>query len=187
MMRTMLQERHRPLFSSLNHEQMDLVWQRVVQAWPADMRGFLGNPPDCPTKLFETCREAGLDHARVVLSLAREYDLVGRATIEALVGRPIVPWAATVEAARPAPPRPVKAQEDDEEGEGEESGGSHLDRMVVVSVNPVNPHREGTKAWREYNRWVVGKTVAELLQKGMSRRAARRGPRNGWVILEEPK
>jgi hypothetical protein len=174
--RTMLQERHRPLFSALAPEQMTLVWDRVVRAWPTDMRQFLGTTPNSPEGLFEVCRDAGLDHARVVLSLATEYDTVGRGTIETLVGHPIVPWATTVAAENNLrnPPKlpPVYTQ-------------SLPDQRVVLSVNPVNPHREGTTAWAEYRRWVVGKTVDELLRGGMSRRAMRRGPRNGWVVLGE--
>lgn len=185
-MRTMLQERHRPYFISLNSEQMDLVWRRVVEAWPVDMREFLGTPPGCPTNLFETCRMAGLDHARVVLALAREHGTLGRSTIETLVGHPIVPWAETVEAARPPSPNrfvipPIKEGEEDSELQ------KTLDRSIVISVQEENPHREGTRAWTEYRRWVVGKTVGELIQRGMSRRAARRGPRNGWVKVELPK
>lgn len=175
-MKTMLQERHRPLFASLAPEQMALVWNRVVEAWPADMRKFLGSEPSSPGDLFEVCREAGLDHARVVLSLAREIQPLGITAIETLVGRPILPWAATVEAeerirnppkARPAPP-PVKPP----------------DARMVELVQKPNPHREGTGMWKAYEKWEVGKTVGELTQRGMPARSIRRDVRHGYVVVK---
>lgn len=179
-MRTVLQERHRPLFANLNIFQTELVWNKVVETWPGDMRSKTYQPT-CGEELFVVCRDAGLDHARVVLSMAREHSLMGVAAIETLVGKPIAPWAATVAAqaqaqagvvapAPAAPPSPPKT------------------RRVVLSVCPVNPHRPGTVAHTEFAKWRVGATLDELLQKGMQPRAIRRGPRRGWVVLgdEEP-
>jgi hypothetical protein len=174
-MRTMLQERHRHLFSALAPEQMTLVWNRVVQAWPTDMRQFLATPPNNSGGLFEVCRDAGLDHARVVLSLATEYNAVGRGTIETLVGHPIVPWAATVEAEeRLRNPPPVRSTVT--------PAIKVHDARVVISVAP-NPHREDTGMYRAYQRWVVGAVVGDLLQRGMPSRSVRRDIRHGYVVV----
>lgn len=175
-MRTQLQERHRPLFASLDESQMHLVWDRVVAAWPGDMRKFVGSPPDSPGGLFETFRDAGLDHARVVLSLAREYEPFGRQVIETLVGHPIIPWAESVEARAPAPP--VKKTD--------AVVAKEPDARVVLEVAEANPHREGTGAHKAYQKWRVGATIGELVQKGMPARSVRRDVRHGHVKLGAP-
>jgi hypothetical protein len=171
-MRTILQEYHRSFFASLDPDQTELVWSKVIEVWPGDMRPFSSICPTCGEDLFEFCRDAGLDHARVVLALAREHEPLGVGAIETLVGQPIKPWAASVQAKAgvptPVAPPPQVAP---------------TDVRVVLSINITNPHREGTTAWAEFNRWEVGKTMGQLIQKGMSRRAARRGPRNGWITL----
>lgn len=171
-MRTLLQERHRPLFANLAPDQTALVWSRVTEAWPGDLRPFKDQCPVCGEELFEICRNAGLDHARVVLSMAREIEAPGVKAIEALVGHPILPWAASVEAAT-ALGQPARVV----------ASPPPRDTRVVVSVAPGNPHHPGSKAHADYAKWRVGKTIDELVQCGMSKRAARRGPRRGWVVL----
>lgn len=180
-MRTMLQERHRPAFAVLTPEQMDLVWGRVVTSWPADMRKFLGSPPSTPGELFETCRDAGLDHARVVLSLAMESNPLGRGTLEALVGRPIAPWAASVEAAQMIHHVNVNG---DERPKKVAAPRSAPDTRVVVEVLEPNPHREGTAMWKAYKKWRVGASIVELSQTGMPARSIRRDIRHGYIKVE---
>lgn len=173
-MRTVLTERHQPRFAGLTPEQTCRVWHCVCAAWPED----LGNPAEevsDPALLFEICRGAGLDHARVVLALAREHDAVGRGAIECLVGRPIACWAPAVVAPLPSPaPAAVPPS-------GPPAGPYAADARVVRAVAPGNPHRPGTTAHADYARWRVGRTLAQHVAAGMSRRALRRGLRMGWV------
>jgi hypothetical protein len=172
-MRTMLEDRHLPHFTALDAEQTRRVWACVRAAWPADVDAT--ESIEDPVQLFQACRGAGLDHARVVLALARQHDAVGTAAIAALVGRPIAPWL---------PPAPVVAAPVPVAALATPSGAYAADSRVVLAVAPSNPHRPGTDAFEDYARWRVGRTLAQHVAAGMPRRALRRGLRNGWVVVE---
>jgi len=175
--RTQLQERHRALFSSLDHNQTTLVWDRVSKAYSTEFSKVGWPPPSNGGEVFEICREAGLDHARVVLSLARESDNFGRGTIEALIGRPIVPWAESVEAANGAGLSYVVSKPQTK----------REDTRVVVSVIP-NPHKKiGSQMQVDYAYWRVGDTVQECRDRGLSARSVRRDVRHGHVVLGAPR
>ena len=153
--RTMLQDRHLPKFQALPPDVAALVCQRLIANG--------GLPVHQPTvhsgdELFEVCRERGLDHAGVVLSLARETSHQGLRAIETLVGRPISPWASsTADKAAAATPKP----------RGVAAPRVHeTDPMVVVFV-PSNPKRPGTEGWRRFELWKIGYTVAELKAEGL--------------------
>jgi hypothetical protein len=172
--RTILEDRHLSRFTSLDAAQTARVWACVHAAWPEDVGPAPEEVRD-PALLFQLCRGAGLDHARVVLALAREHDAVGTAAIAALVGRPIAPWvppAPAVPAPAPQPAQPT-------------AGGPYAaDSRRVLAVAPSNPHRPGTDAHADYLRWRVGHTLAQHVAAGMPRRALRRALRNGWIVVE---
>jgi len=193
---TQLQERHRPLFASLDSVETRFVWLHVARRWPRDT-SHVTYPPVDPDELFATCQEAGLDHARVVLSLAN-LNGAARPTIEKLIGHPILPWAESVEKkleARGAVSRGATA--------GLASGASSLpgssrtayktrakpakvDSRIVLSVKP-QPHKPGTLMHASYECWVVGDTVQACRNRGVIATGVRRDVRRGHVVLGGPK
>lgn len=154
-MRTMLQERHLPKFQALSPDIAALVCARLVANGGLPVHQ---TPVESGEQLFEVCREQGLDHAGVVLSLARETSSQGISAITTLVGRPISPWAAsTADKAAAAAPKP----------RGVAAPRAHeTDPLVVVFV-PANPKRPGTEGWTRFELWKVGYTVAELKAEGL--------------------
>jgi hypothetical protein len=202
---THLQERHRPLFAALDPQEAQFVWTKVRERWPRDV-DKTPDPSDMPDdgeSLFDLCRTAGLDHARVVLSLAN-LNGTARPTIEKLIGRPILAWGPSVEAAqealqaarlsrrRVAPGSGATAQGPDP---GRPGGGSpisgrasrttqpKIDNRLVASVAP-QPHRAGTEMYDAYLAWRVGDTVSECRERGVLARSLRRDVRRGYVVLK---
>ena len=175
-MRTILGERHQPRFEGLSPEGATLVLDRLVgcgalrRSAPRVQSGG---------ELFEVCRLAGLDHAGVVLTLAAETSVVGLRALEQLVGRPISPWAESVEArqalvekpptrgvaAAAAAPRPGDAQ-------------------WVVAVRP-NPKKPGSDTHVRYAQWVVGRTVRECLDAGLTRADLAWDVTRGFITLSD--
>ena len=155
-MRTILAERHIPRFAALSPAAAALTYERLKQhnALPLD----LPVQPETGEELYELCKSHGLDHAGVVLTLSRETSPIGLAAIEALVGKPIYPWAAgTAQAALAAQPKP----------RGVAVPRVHeTDNMIVVHI-PSNPKRPNTAGWERYNIWKVGYTVKELKDQGL--------------------
>ena len=157
-MRTILQERHRPLFATLGVPETHLVYARLMAA-RALPRELCKVEPQSGDELFGLCQQAGLDHAGVVLTMARETSSLGLSAITRLVGRPIAPWQATAErqkAEAPAPrPRGVAAARPQTEH-----------GMVVVSFVP-NPKKPNSAGWERYKFWRVGALVSECIAAGM--------------------
>jgi hypothetical protein len=200
-MQTMLQERHRPLFAALAPDEVEFVWNQVHQRWPEDTRGFYLAVPD-PYDLFTLCQTAGLDHARVVLSLAN-LNGAARPVIEKLIGRPIRPWAATVEAetlAREEARGAARQQGAQPAGTGPATtlpasrpaplatsrAPGKTDSRVVLAVAP-NPYKGETAMRSGYECWRVGDTVQACRNRGMGRNNARRDVRRGYVQVGAPR
>lgn len=157
-MRTILDERHQPRFEALSPICASLVLERLKQH--CALRTSTG-PVSSGAELFALCRDAGLDHAGVVLTLATETSRPGLQAIEVLVGHPIVEWSATV-AARAAtapklPARGVAVQKPRD-----------VDGKFVVSVVP-NPKKPGSATHIRFAQWVVGRTVAQCMSAGLTR------------------
>lgn len=188
---TILQERHLPRFAGLTPPMIHRVVARVAHRWPDAL------PPGTPTPetggaLFDLCRGAGLDHARVVLALAGDPDDLGRAIVEQLVGREIVPWAASVEAAQSAaaaghrghgaPLRATSRRID------AYATRRKADTRTVLSVADECPHKAGTRAAASWQYWVVGRTVQECRDAGdMHPVDVRRDIFNGDVKVGPPR
>jgi hypothetical protein len=192
---TRLQERHRPLFATLTPSEVEYVWDQVTNKWRADVEEYSNGHEvvvETPDQLFETCRSVGLDHARVVLSFAGEGG-AARPIIEKLIGRPIVPWGPTVEAAqaeaaaarasgRPTPPGSPPATRSPTTGPAKRS-----DTRIVVWIRDANPHRAGCEMAISFDKWRVGETVQQCRDRGVSARNVRRDVRHGHVRLEGVK
>lgn len=175
-MRTQLAERHRPLFAALAVPEAELVHQRLMASCP-DYRVARPTVPGSGEELFAMCQVAGLDHAGVVLTLARETSSTGRSAIEHLVGRAIRPWqetAAKQQADLPPPkPRGVAAVRAREE---------HT--MVVVSHVP-NPKKPGSAGHARFELWRVGALVSECIAAGMWPADVRWDLNKSFVVLAD--
>jgi hypothetical protein len=174
--RTVLGEQHQPRFAGLSPEGAALVLSRLV-----DCGALRRTTPrvESGLELFEVCRLAGLDHAGVVLTLAAETNMVGLRALEQLVGRPISPWAESVEAARAQVEKPpvrgvAAAAAAPRPGDGQ----------WVVAVRP-NPKKPGSDTHARYAHWVVGRTVRECLAAGLTRADLAWDVTRGFVTLSD--
>lgn len=182
---TCLQERHRPLFASLSDAEVMLVWHRVTMRWDT----CRPPPPVNANELFEMCQAAGLDHARVVLSLA-DMNGAARPILEKLIGKPIAPWAEAVTTAQGA----AVAGIDRGAGAAPARAAKPLaivpspvkvaDNRRVLAVKP-NPYRLDTTVAITYLKWRVGDTVDQCKARGLTAQSVRRDVRRGYVTLEE--
>lgn len=198
--RTKLEERHRPRFAALAPDLVTLVWIAVRTRWSEEPDFSLARTSrkiETADALFEVCRDAGLDHARVVLALAGDGRVEARAAIETLVGRPIRPWVEAVEADGLGPgPRGG--------GTGGSSGGGRypttprlaappstprraraapVDPRVVKAVAPC-PYKPSSARAEAYARWIPGARVDELVAGGLPRRSVCRDVQRGYVAVE---
>lgn len=190
---TYLQERHRPLFESLTTPEIDFVWTCVTKRWPADTHAFT-QPPVNPEELFTACKLSGLDHARVILSFA-SMNGSARPVLEKLIGAPIKPWAASVEAAQEtaaaAAGQGASSPATQGRAQGHQGLAAHrrpakVDTRVVVAVAP-QPHRVGSLMHTSYEHWSVGDTVQQCRDRGVIAMGARRDIRRGYVKVEAPR
>ena len=154
-MRVQLAERHFPKFLALTAEETSLVQQRLVSAKVLKKDDSINTGEE----LFHKCRSAGLDHAGVVLTLARETSPVGLSAIEHLIGHPIVHWHKN-------------ARLNQETSTINKLRGVAVPRerpentMVVVAFVP-NPKKQNTAGWERFKLWKLGSTVAECVAAGM--------------------
>ncbi len=109
----------------------------------------------------------GLGQADVVLALLRGPEDL-HACAEALVGRAIEILPG-VDLGRPPPPAAPEVPA--------------ADRRRVAAVAP-NPRLPTTGSFHRFKHFRVGRTVAQLLTRGVTRRDIREAQRNGWVRLE---
>lgn len=59
------------------------------------------------------------------------------------------------------------------------------DDRRLVHVTPVNPRQEGTDAHMRWCEYRVGRTIGQLIIRGVTKRDIRRAVRNGWIRVEE--
>lgn len=183
---TRLQERHRPLFESLTQDEARYVFARVRARWPRDLCGVAVDAVTNGAALFDACRAAGLDQARVVLALASQRaDVI----LEKLVGRPILPWATSVEAkllAAEQAARPGQAGRMRTSATAAQAApvAPPAGAALVVKVVKVNPHKPHSLAEVSYRKWRVGDTVAQCRERGLLAISARRDVRRGYVVVE---
>lgn len=160
--RPMLQERHRPNFSSLTHYEVIRTVVRLQQ----DLLLPRSAPyPIVATGdwLFDLCREAELDHAAVMFPLCREVDTIGVGALSKLLGHQLTVWKrpertvpkpVVTSDGRVVPPRPA---------------GTFSPDMVVLSVVASNPKKPGSSTWHRFAIWQPGRTVAECMRLGLTR------------------
>lgn len=119
--------------------------------------------------LYYRLRDRGLGHADLVLCLLRLNSATSISFAEELVGRPIThcpsfrlawPTNGAARARVDASPR-------------------------LVFVVPENPRLGNTRARERFEHFRVGRTVSQLLLRGVTRRDIRRATRKGWVKFQE--
>lgn len=179
MSQTRLESRHLERFAALTEDQVRMVVASAGRLWTHDTPGHPPAPlptvePRLGEDAFHYCQALGLDMALTILSLASEPTAIARGAVEALHGKPILPWASSVEEAAGKP-----------QEAGGPNGGSKralVDDRVVVSVAP-NPRKPDSEAGRAYVHWRAGDTVQACLDRGLTRRSVRRDVRHGHVVL----
>lgn len=176
-----LSERHHPQFTALAPAEAQLVWNRITQRWPDDTRA-VRQPPADGDELFDDCQLCGLDQVRVVLSVADLGNDTGRTVIEKLIGRPIIPWAASVEAKQDDPCDVC----DGPAAQAARHRKQPPDTRIVLSVGP-QPHTPGTLIHASYECWRVGDTVQQCRVRGVVRNGVRRDVLHGHVRLGAPR
>jgi len=176
-MRTMLGERHMPMFAALEVPEAHLVYSRLMAARALPPELCVAEPQS-GEELFGLCQRAGLDHAGVVLTMARETSDIGMSAIAHLVGRPIAAWQRAVSERQAAAPPPVRRGVAAVQPRAEHS-------MVVVSHVP-NPKKAGSAGWERYNLWQVGALVSECIAAGMWPADVRWDLSKGFVVLAAP-
>lgn len=161
----MLSHHHRTVAHlAANHLLKDLV------------RDHFGLP--IATALMPAMLARGLHQADLVLCLLRIRDAHSalRSAVEShittLVGSAIRACPSCLQLYNA---RPVKPQDEPRNSD---------DRRITY-VSPVNPRQEGTDAhmrWREFR---VGRTIGQLVVRGITKRDIHRAARNGWIKIEE--
>jgi hypothetical protein len=128
------------------------------------LRGYFHSPG---TTITATINDHNLGQADLVLALLRGPPTL-HAAAEALVGRPIVRLPPVMPKPLPKLPPPPETP--------------LADRRKVLAVAP-NPRLPTTPAFHRYREVRVGRTVAQLLRRGVTRKDVREAVRNGWVRL----
>jgi hypothetical protein len=174
-MRTLLSTRHLPAFEALEGNNISRIVDRLTSNKDIEK----GTTAVTGAELFEICKRAGLDQARVVLALARETDDIGVKTIEVLVGKPIQPW-------QPKWERPTKAPTQVRVPRPNISGlpNPTLD-MVVTAVMP-NPKKPSSESYARFAKWKVGLTLRQCLEAGITRGDVKWDTERGFVTLADP-
>lgn len=117
----------------------------------------------------------GLGQADLVLALLRlrdHHDGVRKmceAHIAVLIGHPICIGPACLQSYRTGTTRVVKSRDD---------------RRIVFTV-PDNPRQPNTGAHLRWCEYRVGRTVGQLLVRGVTKRDVRKAIAKGWIKLEE--
>jgi hypothetical protein len=97
---------------------------------------------------------------------------IARATephIAALVGHPILVGPACLQSYRTGITRVVRSKDD----------------RRITYVHPDNPRQPSTEAHLRWCEYRVGRTVGQLLVRGVTKRDVRRAVAKGWVRLED--
>lgn len=122
--------------------------------------------PSIPLAL--AMRRARLGQADLVLCLLRIGTQTARAFVERLIGRPIQvsrPIELHYRRANDSAPRIVRVPR-------------------ITHVVPVNPCRKSTRFWSHFSLFKVGRTIAQLIARGVTRREVRLAQRRGWIVVE---
>lgn len=156
-MRPVLRERHVVYFQGLDADSINRIWTRHCEKH----HEWLSLPPPATgTDLFNFFKDKGVDHAGAALPLVRETDEIGLRALELLTGQQVKPWYIPEEQPKPHPEKikiiPQKT--------------SDQDSLRVLSIKP-NPKKAGSNAWHQYELWVVGKTIKECRETGLTRAA----------------
>ena len=178
-MRPVLQDRHLVRFQALPVSVVPLVVRhlRTSRANPATRQVDYSSVVT-GEDLWRVCRDAGLDHAGIVLTIAHETSLDGLSAIESLVGRPVRPWAATAREQQAALPRPA--------ARGVAVVRERLSDLQVVSAVGPNPKKPGSSTHLRFAHWVVGRTVSDCMRAGLTRADVDWDVSRGFVTLAEP-
>lgn len=127
------------------------------------------------TALMPALLDRGLGQADLVLCLLRLRDRHAalRPTLEEhvaqLVGHPICVGPACLRSYRVGPTRVVRSRDD----------------RRITYVAPENPRQPNTDAHLRWCEYRVGRTIGQLLVRGVARRDVRRAIERGWVKVEE--
>lgn len=137
-------------------------------SWPVGvgLRSYFRLP--AKGDLFQHLQEAHLTQADVVLALLKDGRPHMREAAEAIIGAPIKVGHSTV----PPPPSPVRLPP----RTGDER------RFTKVAANPRLPTTDSAMRYRLMR---PGRTIAEFLRRGGTRRDIREALRAGWVEIEE--
>ena len=124
--------------------------------------------------LFEGLQARGVFQADLVMVLLSAGTPAARSAAEVLVGRPVT-------VGRPALSGPSVL----EELEGLAAPPGPDDRVIVAVVR--NPRLPTTPSFQRFRQFRVGRTVSQLLARGVTRRDLREALQHGWVTLGEGK
>lgn len=159
------------------HENFTRMSPQQAHVLAVALQPRLPLPADASSEtIYTTARDAGYDHARVVLSLARTTDPDGIGAVETLIGKPIVHG-----------PRPVILPTVKKPAASYKlvvaPKSSELLSKIVRSVKD-NPKRPGSEAHVRYAHWAVGETVAECIRRGLTMGDAKYDTSHGFVEVE---
>lgn len=122
--------------------------------------------PSIPLAL--AMRRARLGQADLVLCLLRVGTRTARKFVERLIGRPI-------QVSRPAELHYVRAN----------GAAPRIARVPrITSVVPENPCRRSTRFFQNFALFRIGRTMAQLIARGLTRREVRLASRRGWIVME---
>lgn len=150
----------------------------MVHALPAPTRiqlaNHLGLSPHKP--VYPQLRSRGYFTADVVLTLLAIGTADARAGAQAIIGKPI-------EVCRPGPHYRETVSVIDQIASLPETVPP-ADRRKVLSVER-NPRLPTTDSFQRYKHFRPGRTVAQLIGLGVTRKDLREALREGWVTLSE--
>lgn len=160
----------------LNHHHQTIARLSTDRSLKYLIRDYFGLP--VATALMPAMIARGLGQADLVLCLLRIRDAhsalraAAESHITALVGHAI----------RACPPcLQLYNQQRNCAADTQRS----LDDRRVTHVSPGNPRQEGTDAFMRWHEFRVGRTIGQLVSRGITKRDIRRAVRNGWISVEE--
>lgn len=157
----------------LNHHRLTVAELSANHSLSYLIRDYFGLP--IAHSLLSALVARGLGQADLVLCLLRIRDAHSalRTAVEghitALVGRAIHACPSCLQLYNKPEIRPERT----------------LDDRRVTHVSPGNPRQEGTDAHMRWHEFRVGRTIGQLVTRGVTKRDIRRAVRNGWIKMEE--
>jgi len=159
-------EKYRPNFESLSREEAVLTATAIAARTRTDVH---------PSRLFDSCCEAGLDQADVVLAMAPDPTPLGVVCLEKIVGSPIVRPAKKTQARRP------RAQQQSKQSR---SRAPLRDDRVIRIVATENPKKPGSKSHARFEAYQDGMTVQEFCLRGGTRADVKWDAARGYIRIE---